>query len=1215
MGVTRLAIRRPIAILMLVLAFVVLGLISYQRLPSELNPKVDFGVITVQTTYPGTNPQEMETLITKPIEDSISGVSGLKQISSTSQQGVSTVSCQFFIGTDLNVSAADVRQKVDAVRQKLPTEANSPVVSKRDTSSQPVMYIAMHGGDSSRQLRVLADNVVSESLQQAPDVAAVDVFGGDVREIRIAVNRDRLTAYGITISQLANAIHQANTNIAAGYIQTDSVYESIRFLGEFASVDEIRKLWIPLPTAATTSTATGSSGTSSSTSSARWIRLADIADIKDTTTDRTQFSTIDGQQTVTLAIEKTSDGNTLNACNGVKKQLADVQKFLPSNVTFTTTTDTSQQVKDNLKDVVVSLCLGALLAILIVYLFLHNFRATVIVAIAIPTCVISTFLPISLFGFTLNTMTLLGLSLAIGILIDDSIVVLENIVRHLQLGEDPVTAAIKGRTEIGLAAVTLTAVDLVVFIPIAFMGGIVGEFFRSFGASVAVAVSCSLFVSFTLTPMLASRWFHKGEAFETDGVGKRGFAAAFDRGYHLFQKRYTNMLRWCLDHAWTVAIIGNSALVLTILFIASGGTGLAMMPVAAKLATGVIIIGLVVAFWGPISRLLGLVWRPVAIFGRRLFKLPRPADTTRPPVRIFNLEPMIVACIVAAAVVATVFAGGTLGHPLGIRFAPGQDQNQVAVTVEAPAGSSIKYTEAITRQVEQRIRKTPEISKNVKYLLTSIGQSNSTGQGNVGTQYANIMVSLNDKAAPLDAMHGYKGEDGVLLRRVTDADVAALIRKATATIPGAKIQSSEVNGFGGGGAPLQIQITGVNFTDLLKAANEVKTYISKVPGVYNTDLSFKASQPELQIRLDRERAAAYGLNLQDIAGTVAAATQGDIGTKFRDPSDNEQYDMRVQLADVEKNNQYSISQIPVGYSGGSQIVLGQVAQITVGAGPTRVDRLNRLREVTVTGYLLPGYQIGNINQKANPGLKKLFAQPQFSTMSYTWGGEAQSIGDEGPFLMQAVLLGIILSYMLMAALFNNLLYPLAIMLTLPQALVGALLALFITNQPFSLIAAIGVILLNGLAAKNGILMVDYTNTLRSRGYKRVDALLEAAPTRLRPILMTSSAIIGATLPTALALGRGAGFRQSLGIVVVGGVIVSTILTLIVIPSVYLLFDNLSNFTRRIARSRRSDTPDFGESALVTEGAGEIGVTGNGVDHAGGTSPAARPPDREKKPVD
>lgn len=1097
--VTRLAIQRPIAILMLVMAFVTLGFFSYFKLPKELNPNVDFGVVSVVTNYPGTNPQEMETLITKPIEDSISGVSGLKEIDSTSQEGVSTIRCQLYIGTDVDAAAADIRDKVDAVRNQLPTAAQSPVVSKRDTSSQPVMYLAMSGNRTSRDLRVMADNIVSERLAQAPDVSAVDVYGGDQREIRVAANRDRLAAYGITVVQLVNAIENANVNLAAGYIQKNDLYASVRFIGEFANVDEIKNLWLTLPPAP---------GSTSTTN--RAVRLSDIATVTDTTVERTQSSTLDGRDTVTIAIEKTSDGNTLNACNGVKTQLAQLQTMLPPDVKFTSTFDASKNVTDNLNDVVVSLFLGATLAILIVYLFLHNLRATVIVAVAIPTCVISTFLPISAMGFTLNTMTLLGLSLAIGILIDDSIVVLENIVRHLQQGEDPITAAIRGRTEIGMAAVTLTMVDLVVFLPIAFMGGIIGQFFRSFGASICIAVATSLFVSFTLTPMLASRWFRKGEVLETEGVGGRGFGAAFDRGYAKFRERYKAFLRVCLRHPWVVVAIGNVALIIVFVMV---------------------------------------------------------------------------------------------GSKLGFRFAPGQDQNQVQVSIQAPAGSSLAYTTRIADQVEARIRTSTPLMSNIKYILTSVGQSDSSGSGYQGTQYANMQVSLYDRASPLDIFDGGLARlfhrPFPHMRYEADAAVAATIRGMVTKIPGATIQASEVNGFGGGGAPLTINVVGMDFDTLLAAANKVKAYISTIPGVYNTDLSFKASQPELQIRLDRTRAANYGLSVNDVSTAVSDALQGDNTSKYRDPNDSEQYDIRVEFADEQRQNIYEVGDIVVGYQGQHPVHLAEVANIKRDVGPTRVDRLNRLREVSVTGYLMTGTQIGTVSQKANPVLKKMFAAPDMRAVTYAWGGEAQSLSDEGPYMQQALVLGILLSYMLMAALFNNMLYPLSVMLTLPQALVGALIALYIANEPLSLIAAIGVVMLNGLAAKNAILMVDYTNTLRSRGYRRIDALLEAAPTRLRPILMTSTAIIGATTPTALALGRGAGFRQSLGVVVVGGVAVSTVLTLIVIPCVYLLFDNLSRFIGGLFGRRNRET-ELDDIPIVTS-------SGNRANGANGHGPRTELP--------
>ena len=1107
MGVTRLAITRPIAILMIVSAFVVLGLLSYLKLPAELNPKVDFPVVSVNTTYAGTNPQEMETLITKPIEDSISGVSGLKQIDSTSQSGVSVVRCTFFFGTNLDTAAADVRQKVDAVRKRLPTNADSPSVAKQDNSSQPVMYIAMKGNRSPRDLRVLADNIVSERLQQAPDVSAVNVTGGEQREIRVSVKSDRLAAYGITIGQLATAINSANQNVSAGYIQTSTSYSSIRFLGEFASVNELKELRIVLPGSGTASLASGATAPTGpgagGASASRSVRLADIADVTDTTVEKTVESTLDGQDSVTLTIQKTSDGNTLKATDGVQQQLKAVKQFLPKDVTFVVTRDDSTNVRDNLKDVVISLCLGALLATLIVYLFLHNFRATIIVAIAIPVCVISTFLPIAALGFTLNSLTLLGLSLAIGILIDDSIVVIENISRHLSLGQEPAEAALTGRSEIGLAALTLTTVDLVVFIPIAFMGGIIGEFFRSFGVSISVAVLISLFVSFTLTPMLASRWFKKGETLESTGEGRRGFAAGFDRGYHRFETFYRNLLRVFLRHPWIVVTVGNVILIAALILI-----------------------------------------------------MPR----------------------------------------LGFRFAPGQDQNLVSVSVQANAGTSLELTKGITDEIEKRIRADDALKGDVKYLQTVVGRNSSGGQGagDTGTQYAQIQVSLFDRAAPFDKLSVFFGHligrhPAEPLRDEADADVAKKIRALVKTIPGngssLKIQASEVNGFGGGGAPLQINMVGTDFPKLLSAAALVQGVVDKTPGTYGSDLSFKASQPEVQVRLDRVRAAEYGLNVTDVAATVATALQGDITAKYRDPIDSNQYNINIILAKPERSSVYTVGNIPVGYQNGNPIPLGDVANISLGAGPTRVDRLNRLRQVNVTAYLAPGTQINNIRFKVDPQLKQLADQGKLDQVNYTWGGEAQTSADEFPYLIQAILLGIVLSYMLMAALFDNMLYPLSIMLTLPQAWVGGLIALLVTGTPFSLITAIGIIMLNGIATKNAILMVDYTNTLRRRGYKRIDAILAAAPTRLRPVLMTSLAIIFATLPTAAALGRGAGFRQPLGITVVGGVIVSTFLTLLVIPSVYLLFDNFALWLGRVLHPRHNsgdETPTGGSNGSAKQ---------------------------------
>ncbi len=1098
---TRLSIRRPIAMCMLFAALLVLGIIAYLGLPAELNPQVDFPVVSIVASYPGTNPQEMETIVTKPIEDAISGVAGLKEIDSNSQQGTSVIRCQFYFGTKLDAASSAVQEKVDSVRAQLPSDMQSPNVQKRDSGSQPVLTVVMKGKkETSKEIRDLADNIVSERLAQAPDVGDVSVTGGDQREIRVSVNRDRLDAYGISIADLATALQKGDANISIGYIQNGPVYASLRFIGEFATVDEIRRLRIAIPS-------------THSTSGRVTVNLSDIATVTDTAVDRTSESTLDHEDSITLTIQKTSDGNTLRAVEGAKTELAALKRYLPSDIQFIYTRDQSTQVEDNLNDVLVSLWLGAILAMAIVYFFLQNLRATAIVAVAIPTCIIITFLPIKAMGMTLNSMTLLGLSLAIGILIDDSIVVLENIVRHLQAGQSPAEAAFSGRSEIGLAAITLTAVDLVVFIPIAFMNGVIGSFFHSFAIAITFAVLLSLFVSFTLTPMLASRWMKQGDTLEAHGEGRRGLLALSNRLYSHIEHGYRRVLAVCLRHPWAVVFSGNVLLVVVIVLIAPN---------------------------------------------------------------------------------------------LGFTFAPNQDQSLVQVTVTAHPGASLAYTKSIADEIQKRIENDKQIKPEVQHVLSVVGQSavGGTGAGSAGTQFASIQITLYPRKAPLDYVTQLFQRHPAYLRTQSDQDISKRIRKITASIPGARIQAAEVTGFGGGGAPLQVNLSGTDLTEMLKAARKIEDLFDATPGVYGADTSYQASQPQVQFRLDRVRAAQYGLNVKDVATAISNEMQGSVGAKFRDPSSGDQYNIRTQFSDKDRSSIFALGNAPVAYRNGSAIPVKDVANLSLGAGPTRVDRINRLRQISVTAYTVPGVQIGNISRQLQPKLQQMQKSGQLGQVNFQFGGQQQRLQEDLPYFLQALFLGPILSYMLMATLFNNPLYPFSIMLTMPQALVGALLSLWIAHQPLSIISAIGIIMLNGLATKNAILLVDYTDMLRSRGFRRDDAILEAAPARLRPILMTSMSIVFATLPTALALGRGAGFRQPLGIVVVGGVLFSTILTLLVIPCTYVLFDTLTEFLKRFSprgRQTRHLTPgSFAPHAPGT--VGNVNDVPSALAPEGGASP-------------
>jgi HAE1 family hydrophobic/amphiphilic exporter-1 len=1149
MWLTKLAIKRPVAILMLIGALIVLGFQGLTRMPAELQPRVDFPYVTIATTYPGAGPGEVETLISKRIEDAVSSVSGVKNVTSTSQQGVSVVSIEFYMGTNLDVAASDVREKVDGVRTLLPDEAEAPTIQKANTSSEPIMYMTMRStsGRSSKDIRDIADNQVKDFLGQVPGVAAVLITGGDIREVRVALNRNRLDAYGLTISDVAQAIRTQNLNVPSGRVTEGNRDYAVRVIGEFATAEEIQNLRLQFP---------GKNGSADKT-----LHVYDLGKVSDTVAERTANASLserpngklEGElppaaDTVSIVIQKTSEGNTVQAAHGVTKQLEQVKKVLPADIQFTTTSDQSIEVNENLNDVAVTLIIGALLAVSIVFLFLHNLRGTLIVALAIPTSIIATFLVMYALGFTLNSMTLLGLSLAVGILVDDSIVVLENIYRHLAMGETPQEAAMNGRSEIGQAAVTITLVDVVVFVPVAFMGGVVGQFFRSFGITVAVATLFSLLMSFTLAPMLASRWYKKGEAVEATS----GVFGAINHFYESLEHAYRRALVWALHHRGTVLFIGNMALVLVILWMGAAGSGAQAIGMGMPLAVILLVGGAILA-------------------GINSFRARRKDSGAR---RAAILEPIIVSAFGAGAVILTVLGAGTLGKPLGFRFAPGQDQAQVALTVELPAGASLEATTAVMKQVEDRVRDMPEI----KFIETSAGASRAggfQGGGQSGTQYGQVRLTLKDKLGNLDKIMFWK--DSSELRSETDVAVAGKVRKRVADIVGATITTAEVSGFGGSAAPVQIEINGPDQDELVAKAKEVRNLLAKVPGILSPDISYKATKPEVQVVLDRERAAEFGMSVSQVSQALRDAIEGNIDAKFRD--NGEEYDIRVQYDLLNRNSVSDVGSVIIGTRGGAPIRVADVAKTINGAGPTEIKRKNRQRQVIATAYLAPGKQIGNMQQVIDPQIQKL----DMGKATYRWGGEANTMAEEGVYMMSALLLAVTLVYMLMAALFNNLLYPFIIMLTIPQALVGGLLGLLVAGVPLSIIAMIGVIMLMGLVTKNAILLVDYANTLRARGYRREDALTEAGPTRLRPILMTTLAQILGALPIAMALGRGSEFRQPLGIVIIGGLLLSSMLTLLVIPCSYTVFDDISNLFGRVIYRRRPDMEkELGEDPAASQ---------------------------------
>lgn len=1123
MWLTRLSITRPVTILMLVLTLVILGWQSRNRLPVDLYPDVQLPMLFISTVYPGTGPEEMETLVSKPIEDQLSTISGLKKLSSTSAEGVSQVVMEFELGTDINEASADVRSKLDALRNALPQDAKAPVVMKLDFGAAPVITLNVASNRiSSIEVRRLADDVLKDRLSQASGVASVSVSGGDVREVRVEVEKSRLEAYNLSINQVVSALQSENLNLPSGTVEEAHRNYAVRVIGEFSSPEQINDIRIP--------NAAGNPD----------LRIGDIARVTDTVAEPSVYSRLNGGSSVMLTIQKQSDGNTVKVVDNVKAELekltgkpfteahlAQARKGtykantgfapeIPEYITITTSSDQSIFINEALQEVNKSLFEGALLAVLIVFLFLHSLRGTVIVALAIPTSMIATFMVMNLLGFSMNMMSMLGLSLSVGILVDDSIVVLENIHRHLKMGKSPSEAAIAGRSEIGLAAMAITLVDVVVFVPIAFIGGIMGQFFRQFGIVVATATLFSLFVSFTLTPMLASRWLksHDKEEEEEEherlhpGLFRR-FTNAWDRGYGKIYQLYRGMLAWSLDHHAAAICIGLMVLV------ASVGSAV-QKPDFSDPKTMIPLLK-VIGGMG-ILALLGMAFsRP-----RRNQKKIHTGAAVKPLLTLF------VVLTAIDVVLPTKFA---------VSFFPQVDQRQIVINIEQAVGTPLAVTDATTRKIERALHDAKRFPE-VQQVTTMVG--GTSGQmgigGSTASDTAQIKVELKDMAAGL---------------RTTDA-VITQINKDYKDEPGVKITASAESGGGPGGDPISIDVSGADTNRTKVVANQIADIVRKTTGAYAVDLSWRDGRPELQASIDRDRAAQYGLSVAQIAAALRTSMEGDTTSKYRE--DGKEYDIRVSLP---KDQRDLLTQVPTMVVGntpsGQPVYLYEVVRMEQASGPTKIERKNRQRTVTVTGKLTQDANLDTVQTLVNAKVKKLDLQG----ITVNWSGQAEEMKESFGNMGSAMLLSLILEFILMAALFESIIAPFIVWLTVPQAMAGALFALTITHRPLSIISMIGIIMLVGLVTKNAILLVDYTNTLRrEHGMSRRDALLQAGPTRLQPILMTTLAMVFGMLPTAIAWSKGSEMRQPMAIVVIGGLLLAMFLSLLMVPTFYEIIDGI-----------------------------------------------------------
>jgi HAE1 family hydrophobic/amphiphilic exporter-1 len=1049
MWFTRLAISRPVLIWMALTAIAVLGLRAYTRLPAELNPKVDIPTLTVTTIYPGAEPPEIETQISKPLEDAVGTVPGVRDVYSSSQSGVSIISMDFKVGTDLDAAAAEVRGRVEAVRTQLPAESRPPVVAKLDINALPILYLGLECPSLTlQQLRALADNTLRPRLERVPGVATVRVVGGQQREIHVAVDARRLAPLGLTIVDVVNSIKAGGHDVPGGDITQIRHETGVRLSAAFDSLESIAGT----PLIASQLMMRSARPSSTPALPTPPLTVADVAEVSDGTAERTEINRINGHDGISLVLTKASDANTVAVVDEANVALEQMKPSLPADLRRVVLRDDSVTVRDALQDVNGSLLLGAAMAMVVILFFLHNVRGTLIVSLAIPACIVATFLVMSIAGFTLNQMTLLALSLSVGILVDDSIVVLESITRHLKNGETPREAAFNGRTEIGFADITTTLVDVVVFVPIAFMGGVVGGFFKQFGLVIVTATLFSLVVSFSLTPMLASRWYKAGEDVEA----KRGIFVPFERFYRWLEVNYRHLIAAALRHRGWVVFAGVAGLAL--IFVVS--------------------------------------------FAR-----------------------------------------------LGFEFLPGTDQGQITVSLEMPSGTSLTATDTVSREMEQIVLKTPE----VRAVVTNVGQILG-GFGSIprqGAQLAQCNVRLNEKRALLDPILHPGGQPNARLH--SDTEIGNALRRALTpleTRSGGHIVVNPVRAVEGISAPIEIEMRGQDIDRLLQFAAQVRQRLSTVPGVIDPTVSAQSGKPEVSVVIDSRRAAQFGIPTGQAGEILRDSLAGNSDAVFRE--NGQEFPIRIQLEGIQRDAPSDVQNIVVGTdSQGQPVTFADIADISLHTGPASIERENGMRLVSVTANLGPDVPLGNAQQT----IDALLAKMPHEGVNIKWGGEAETMNENAPLMAEALILAVVMVYIVMASLFNSLGTPFVIMFTLPMALVGALGALVLLGETMSLVAAIGIVMLVGLMGRNAILLLDYTNTLRARGAERNAALLEAGATRLRPILMTTTATIVGMLPVALRIGRASEIRAPMAIVVIGGLLVSTSLTLIVIPVLYTLLDD------------------------------------------------------------
>ncbi len=1015
MLLAKLAIKQPVFITMVLLAIALVGIIFYINMGVELYPDISNPSINVNVSFPGASPEDVETQVTKRLERSLSTINGVSSISSTSSEGSSSVTVNFIVGYDIQQGALDVRQAIDGVQRSLPSGSNPPVMRRFDPNSSSFLTAALHvsGNTSSTELRKIIQEIIEPRLSQVPGVAAATVSGYRSQEIRVEMAASRLKALHVTAAQVIAALKAQNVVMPSGSISNSTQDLPIRTAAAFQNLDEIGKIVV------------AQYGT-------RAVRLNEVATISPREGNVTTLVRVNGQSSMMAQVQAQSGGNIVQTAGQVREELDSLSQDFPQ-LNFTILQDNSTFIKQSDRDVMVTLIIGAILAAVIVFLFMRDIRNTIITVAGLPIIVLGTFAVIHLLGFTLNIITLMALSLSIGLLIDDAIVVRENIFRHMENGESPREAADKGTSEIAFAVIAITLTIVAVFIPVAFTTGQIGRLFKEFGITVAVAVLISLFEAFTFAPLLTA-YFAKPlrqVPEETSGKSRRRLFLYWPKVWSSTNAAYESILAWSLNHRLVVVVVA-----------------------------------------------------------------------------------------------AVLFAGSVWvlrGMPLS--FFPATDEGQISININLPPGNPLEKTDQVAQQVEQIILAQPEVQR----INARIGSSGSPNQGSISV----LLVS------------GTK----------TDAVITRL-RKSLSQVSGLSFNKpSQFMGVGAGiigvgGRPVQIAVQGpVPISVLDEVARKIMDRLSTVQGIRDITVSVPPQQPELDIVVDRQRCANAGISASTIGSTISSLIQGSVATQVE--WQNQLTDVRVQLRDDDVSDTSALMSLPITGANGVLYPLSALASIQSGTGPTRLSRQNQQAYISV-GANLEGRGPGDVAPDIRKALKDLSLP---ATVTWRFSGQLAQAESAYSSLIFALLLGLIFVYMVLASQFGSFIHPLTVMTALPLAVIGAVLAMVLTRTGLTVISMIGMILMIGLATKNSILLVDFIIRYRKQGQGRTEAVLAAGPVRLRPIMMTSLAIILGMVPTALALGTAGSFRAPMAITVIGGTLSSTLLSLVAVPVIYTLVDD------------------------------------------------------------